>query len=207
VPPPAHGFQIAFRTGMAFPFGQASGAPDDELGRRYGWQIPLLIDVGGRFERSFFLGGYFGLGLGSTGKDTRVDRACSDDDQNSKNDIVCTSVSFRLGIEFQYAFAPEAHLNPWIGYGLGLEGASATITDDISGYKETVSSSGVTYAQFSAGFDLRKKVGFGPFIDVAFGQYGQTTTDLGKGGKFKYSIEQRALHAWLTLGIRMVINP
>jgi hypothetical protein len=190
-----------------FPFGNASGAATDELSRRYAWQIPFLVDVGARFARSFFLGGYLGFGIGSTGRDARVDGACDDNDENGRNDIACSAASFRIGLELQYSFAPSERINPWIGYGIGFEGASASIKDDYRGYDESDSSAGITYADFTAGFDLRHKVGFGPFIDAAFGQYRQTTTDLGERGKYHYTIENHALHVWLTLGLRFVVNP
>src|SRR5690348_1916838 len=48
-PPPrpiASGFQAAFRTGVLFPFGDASGRSSDSLGRRYAWQIPFVVDLG-----------------------------------------------------------------------------------------------------------------------------------------------------------------
>jgi hypothetical protein len=190
-----------------FPLGEASGAAADDLSRRYAWQIPFLLDVGGRFARSFFVGGYLGFGIGSTGSDARVDAACNDDDDNGKNDIACSAASFRIGVELEYSFAPDQRLNPWIGYGIGFEGASASIKDDYAGLDESDSSTGITFADFKAGFDLRHKVGFGPFIDLALGQYRQTTTDLGGRGKYRYTIEERALHAWLTLGLRFVVNP
>jgi len=207
VPPAASGFQIAFRTGVMFPFGDATNAPGDSLSRRYAWQIPLVIDVGGRFARSFFLGAYLGFGVGTTGSDARVDAACTDDDDNGENDIVCSAASARIGLEMQYAFAPDEHFNPWVGYGIGFEVSSASITDRYRGLEESDSSTGLTYAQLSAGFDLRQKIGFGPFLEAALGQFNNTTTDLGARGKFKSSIEDRALHAWVTLGVRLVVNP
>lgn len=133
MPPAASGFQIAFRTGAMFPAGNASGAPSDSLARRYAWQLPLVLDIGGRFAHSFFLGAYLGLGIGSTGSDSRVDAACTDDDDNGRNDIVCSAASFRVGVEMQYSFAPDAHVNPWLGYGLGFESAHASISDHYKG--------------------------------------------------------------------------
>jgi hypothetical protein len=207
VPRAANGFQVAFRTGLLFPFGKASGAPEDSLGRRYAWQIPIVIDLGGRFARSFFLGGYFGFGVGATGADERVDAACNDDDENGQNDIVCAAASFRLGLEMQYSFLPDQHYNPWVGYGIGIEGSSASLDDKYRNLEESVTSSGVTYAQLSAGLDIRQKVGFGPFLEVALGQFNRTTTDLGSRGKYEYKIDNRALHAWVMFGVRIVVNP
>ncbi|HWP09494.1 MAG TPA: hypothetical protein VNN72_27325 [Polyangiaceae bacterium] len=189
------------------PFGDASGAPNDELARRYAWQIPLVIDVGGRFARSFFVGAYVGGALGSTGSDERIDAACVDDDENGHNDIACTSTSGRIGLEVAYSLQPDDSLNPWIGYGIGFEVASASMRDDYRGLTESVTSTGVTFADITVGLDFRKKIGIGPFFDVALGQFNNTTTDLGSRGRYKYKIEDRALHGWLTVGLRLVVNP
>ena len=205
--PAASGFQLAFRTGVTAPFGTASGAANDSLAHRYAWQIPLVIDIGARFSRSFFLGAYLGGALGSTGSDERVDAACIDDDENGRNDIACTSTSGRIGLEVLYSFQPDDSLNPWIGYGIGFEVASASIRDDYHGLTETVTSTGFTFADISAGLDFRKRVGVGPFVDVALGQFNNTTTDLGARGAYKYNIEDHAVHGWLTIGLRLVVNP
>jgi hypothetical protein len=189
------------------PFGAATGDPSDTLARRYAWQIPLVFDIGGRFSRSFFLGAYVGFALGTTGNDVRVDAACIDDDDNGQNDIVCSASSGKLGLELAYSFQPDERWNPWLGYGIGFEVASASISDHYRALEETVTSTGVTFAQLSAGVDLRGKVGGGPFVEAAVGQFNNTTTDLGTRGTFKYKIEDRALHTWLTLGLRMVVNP
>jgi hypothetical protein len=205
--PAASGFQLAFRTGLMVPFGDASGAPNDSLGRRYAWEIPLVIDIGARFARSFFVGAYLGFALGTTGSDARVDAACIDDDENGRNDIACTVATGRIGIEALYSFLPDESLNPWVGYGLGFEVASASLTDRYRGLEESVTSTGLTYADLSVGFDFRKKIGIGPFVDVALGQFNNTTTDLGARGRYKSKIDDHAIHGWLTLGLRMVVNP
>ena len=198
---------MAFRLGVQAPFGDATGEANDALSRRYAWQIPLVLDIGARFARSFFVGAYLGGGIGSTGDDVRIDAACVDDDENGNNDIVCSATSGRVGIELLYSFQPDQTLNPWIGYGIGFEVASASLTDHYRGLEESVTSTGVTFADISLGFDYRKKIGVGPFVDLALGQFNTTTTDLGARGKYKYSIDDTALHAWLMFGLRMVINP
>lgn len=205
--PAAHGFQLAFRTGLLLPFGDATGAPGDSLSRRYAWQIPLIVDLGARFARSLFLGVSLGLGYGATGSDARVDAACTDDDDNLKNDIACNVLTLRAGLEVLYSFAPDARLNPWIGYGIGFESSQASISDDYTGLEETDTSHGITYALLSAGFDLRNPVGVGPLVEAALGEFTHSTTDLGARGKFRYDIPDRALHAWVLLGLRIVVNP
>jgi hypothetical protein len=208
-PPPrpvASGFQAAFRTGVLLPFGDASGRSSDSLGRRYAWQIPFAIDLGARFAESFFAGVYLGFGFGSTGSDPRLDLACDDDDEDAENDIVCSVWTLRAGIEGNYSFLPGGHANPWVGYGIGYEASIASYTDKERGYSETVTSSGITWAQLSAGIDFRKGVGIGPFVEVAIGEFRKTTTEIGDE-KFRLPMNDRALHAWIMLGGRLVTNP
>jgi hypothetical protein len=206
IKPPASGFQFAFRTGLTFPYGDATDQGGDALGTRYAWQIPIVIDLGARFAQSFFAGAYLGIGFGSTGSDTRLDAACRDDDDDGENDITCNVVSLRAGLEGSYSFQPGESLNPWVGYGIGYEATTATYTDHERGYKETVTSGGVTWAQLTLGLDLRKSIGVGPFLEVAIGEFNKTTTEIGTD-KYSVNIPDRALHAWIMLGLRFVVNP
>jgi hypothetical protein len=205
--PAAHGFQAAFRTGLLFPVGDATSRPNDTLASRYAWQVPIAVDLGMRFAEHYFVGGYLGIGFGSTGSDARLERACSDDDEDFDNDIVCSAVTLRAGVEVQYNFRPDQRLNPWVGYGFGFEAASAKLSDHALGYEETVTSSGLTYAQLSAGFDMRHAVGFGPFLEAAVGGYRRVTTDSGAALTTSRPIDDQALHVWLMLGFRLVVNP
>jgi opacity protein-like surface antigen len=204
--PAASGFQFAFRTGLTFPYGDATDQAGDALGTRYAWQIPLVIDLGARFAQNYFVGAYFGIGFGSTGSHPRLEAACRDDDDDGTNDITCNVVSLRAGLEGSYSFQPADSFNPWIGYGIGYESTTATYTDHERGYKETVTSGGVTWAQLSVGFDLRKSIGVGPFLEVAIGEFNKTTTEI-EADKYSLSIPDRALHAWIMLGLRFVVNP
>jgi hypothetical protein len=204
--PAASGFQFAFRTGLTFPYGDATDAGGDALGDRYAWQVPIVLDLGARFAESFFAGVYLGIGFGSTGSDSELEAACRDDDDDGTNDITCNVLSLRAGLEGSYSFLPAEDLNPWIGYGIGYEATTATYTDHERGYKETVTSGGVTWAQLTLGLDLRKKIGVGPFLEVAVGEFNKTTTQIGKQ-KHVVNIPDKALHAWIMLGLRFVVNP
>jgi hypothetical protein len=202
----ASGFQAAFRTGVLVPFGAASGKGNDSLGRRYAWQIPFAVDLGARFADSFFAGVYFGFGFGSTGSDAQLDKACDDDDEDGENDIVCSVWTLRAGLEGNYSFSPGENMNPWVGYGIGYEAAIASYTDREQAYSETVTSSGITWAQLSAGIDFRKTVGIGPFLEVSIGEFRKTTTEIGEE-TFRLPMNDRALHAWIMIGGRLVTNP
>jgi hypothetical protein len=186
--------------------GDASGEGNDALGRRYAWQLPLALDLGARFLENWFAGAYFGIGFGSTGSDTRLEAACIDDDDDAQNDISCNVLGLRAGLEASYSFSPGGRNNPWIGYGIGYETTSATYTDHERGYQERVTSSGLTFAQITLGLDVRRAVGVGPFVEVAIGQFNETTTEIGDES-YSSAIRDRALHAWIMLGLRLVINP
>lgn len=206
-PPAAQGFQAAFRTGLLLPIGDATSRPNDTLASRYAWQLPIAVDLGMRFAENFFVGGYLGIGFGSTGSDARLERACSDDDDDLDDDIVCAAVTLRAGVQVQYSFRPDERLNPWVGYGFGFEAATAKLSDHTRGYEETVTSSGLTYAQLSTGFDMRHAVGFGPFLEASVGSFRRVTTDSGDSLTTSRPIDDPALHVWLMLGVRLVVNP
>jgi len=207
--PPAGstGFQMALRTGAQLPVGDATGEPGDSLSRRYAWQWPVAIDLGAKLMPELFVGAYFGFGIGSTGSDTRLEADCDDDDENFENEISCNAASLKLGLEAHYFFSPSARMTPWIGYGIGYESASAWISDTENGYDETVRANGFTYAEISFGLDLRYRIGFGPYASAAIGGFTRTTTEIGGKKVYEGPIDDQALHAWINLGFRFVVNP
>lgn len=204
-PPARTGFQAHFRTGVSIPGGRATGDPGDKLARRYAWQIPFAIDLGAKVTRSVFVGGYLQLGFGAEGSDARVEALCDDDDSDFENDVSCSVVSARLGVEAQYHFQPASDLNPWLGYGIGLEIDSQSLSDT-TGYREMNTATGITWAQLSGGLDFRNAVGFGPYAELSIGRFMQTRTRVGDF-ESTVSIDDRAFHVWTTLGLRLVVRP
>ena len=203
--PARTGFQAHFRTGVSIPGGRATGDPGDKLARRYAWQIPFAVDLGAKVTRSIFIGGYLQLGFGAEGSDARVEDLCDDDDRDFENDVSCSAVSVRLGLEAQYHFEPASTMNPWLGYGIGFEAGSQSLNDS-TGYNEMNTASGITWAQLSGGLDFRNAVGFGPYAELAFGRYMQTRTRV-EDTESTTSIDDRAWHVWATLGLRLVVRP
>ncbi|NLE85499.1 MAG: hypothetical protein GX607_03780 [Myxococcales bacterium] len=190
-----------------FPAGRASGAPGDHLATRYSWQVPLTVDLGYKPIPQLYLGAYFGFSLGAEGNQAQVESWCVDDDNDLENDIACSSHTLRAGLAVQYHLAPGAHWNPWVGYGIGVEAASQSISDRPRGRSESTTSRGVTFAALSAGADLRHVLGFGPYGQVAIGRFNSTRTEINDVERFDGSIDDRALHYWLELGLRMVLRP
>jgi hypothetical protein len=199
---------LGFRFGLAFPVGDATGAPGDTLAARYAWQVPLALEAGVKIGPNVFVGGYFSYAFGAEGSDPFVEALCDDNDDDLENDIDCDASTMRLGLEVQYHFAPGEKLNPWIGYGAGYETSDETITDSQHGYTEHAIASGFTLAKLDAGLDLRSKVvGAGPYLEVAIGQFTSATTEIGSVETASGDIPDAAWHAWLAVGFRMVVFP
>jgi hypothetical protein len=199
---------MAFRFGLSFPLGDATGAPLDSLGARYAWQVPLGLDIGAKVTPNVFIGGYLVYAFGAEGSDALVEALCDDNDEDLENDVSCGASSLRLGLEVQYHFTPGEKMNGWVGYGAGFESASQYIKDQQQGYAETSRLSGYTYGQLSGGLDFRSKVfGAGPYAELAIGRYTKASTEVNAEETASGDIADPAWHAWLSLGIRMVLFP
>jgi len=203
--PAKTGFQAHFFSGVALPAGRATGAAGDTLAKRYAWQIPFGVDLGGKLTRSTYLGGYLIIGVGSEGSDRLVEALCDDDDEDWENDVSCSAVNVRLGIEAEYGFDPGGYVSPWLGYGFGMEAGVQSIRDS-TGYRENNTATGITWAQLSGGLDVRNAVGWGPFAELSLGRYMTTRTEVG-GQHSTTDIDDRAFHVWATLGMRLVVRP
>lgn len=205
------GFQAALRTGVAIPSGLVAGRTSrgEELpmNEALSLQIPLLVDVGWKVIPNLFLGLYGGLAFGSSDYSLCARESCS-------------VLAKRLGVQVQYHIAPAEQLNPWVGYGLGLEAFDIS-HENGAGCSSTAGASGLEWGHFMGGIDLRlsKHFGFGPFIDFSAGTYtSQTRHKADCYAKFATSgvandtfangsIENTATHYWLTLGARAVLFP
>jgi hypothetical protein len=147
-----------------------------------------------------FVAAYAGFSLGQRGSHAR---SCV-----KGQDKFCSSSTFAAGLGAEYSLAPNATYNPWLGYGIGYELALLGVNDYAAGRGEHVVSEGFTHARIRAGLDVRKKkAGFGPFVEVAMGKFLTATTDLDERGDYVSRIHDSAVHAWVTLGMRVVLNP
>jgi hypothetical protein len=207
VRPATTGFQAAFRLGLMFPGGRATGKQGDLLSTRYSWQVPFTLDVGVKPTEHWFIGTYMGFSLGAEGNDSKIEGYCVDDDDNLQNDIACNSYTLRLGLEVQYQALPDERWNPWIGYGFGYIVADQSIDDRNKGRNEDTTVSGITYAQISGGVDFRSAVGIGPYGEVSIGRFNTTHTTINNQDTFEGPIEDRAIHYWMSFGFRMVVRP
>ena len=96
----------------------------------------------------------------------------------------------------------------FIGYGVGITSGSQTISD-AGRYSETSTARGVDYARLSGGLQFRPTRGFGlgPFAVASIGRYTHQRTEINGVVTYSGDLPDRAFHAWLMLGLRMVIFP
>jgi hypothetical protein len=180
--------------------GKSTGGKDVSMGDVYGWQIPIIIELGGKPIPNLFIGGYLGLGFGGASGDTAT--ACD------RLKVTCAAASFRIGVEIQYHIMPAEKMNPWIGYGIGLE--SAAVAGEGNGNKVSNAVSGPEYAHLMGGLDFRlsKAIGVGPLVDFSIGTYTHQKIEAnGRTVEGDIDSSARATHFWLLVGGRLVIFP
>ena len=200
---------MSMRLGWMFPTGDATGASGDSFPRRLSAQFPFQLGFGAKITDALYLGSYLGASFGNNGSDGRVERACTDSDENLHNDIACNSYTLRIGLELQYHFRPAQAVNPWLGYGIGPELASQSITDRIRGRDENTTVTGWEYARLTFGVDFRLThgIGGGPLLEGTLGEFRHSHTEVNGQTTHSGSISDTALHGWVSLGLRFVLFP
>jgi hypothetical protein len=195
-------------TGIAIPIGDATNAPRDSLGARYSWQwVPLEVGLGAKIVDEFYVGAYFNVGLGWEGSDARTKGRCDAGD-GLEDDNSCSSVSVHAGVELRYTFTPADAMSGWLGYGIGATSVTETISD-AGRYSESSTVQGIDFARLSGGLDFRVKRGFGlgPYAILSIGRFMHQRTSVLDEVTFSGAIPDPAFHAWLGLGLRMVVFP
>ncbi|HYQ02762.1 MAG TPA: hypothetical protein VER96_29025 [Polyangiaceae bacterium] len=189
------GFQMALRTGVSFPFGEA--VQDEKLNDVSSVRVPLVVDIGAKLIPKLFVGGYFGFGLG--GASGALRKWCNSDGES------CSSLDFRFGVEAQYHFQPGGAVNPWLGYGFGYE--SLTVSRDTGRSSGSLDLGGLEFAHLMGGADFRisRLFGVGPFIDLSLGKFSKVTNDTSFSSTSGEA--PHATHGWLMLGARFVLLP
>lgn len=192
------GVEVGLRLGYALPMGSVAKAPDpvgeQKLGDLVKGAIPIWLDVGYRLNPNIYLGAYFQYGIVSINKDSPANSACN------KSGVDCSASSMTFGVMGAYHIMPDQTFDPWVGLGVGYEMLSGKAS--AGGVESKSSFSGLQFANLQVGGDYRvnKNLGIGPFVSFAIGQYGSCTSD--PGGKDCFQGVDKAMHEWLTIGVR-----
>jgi len=193
------GFQMALRTGYSHPLGKANGADGGKMSDVTTGQVPIMVELGGKVVPNLFLGGYLGIAGGMAAG--ALDDLCDDANYD------CYALGIRAGLQGHFQLMPHGSTNPWIGYGIGYESLTISVSDgDDNG---SFTNAGPEYARVMAGLDFRlsRTFGLGPFVDVSIGKYTRYKDDPPGGESEDGDIPKPAMHEWVTVGARFVFFP
>ncbi len=189
--PPPSGPTLSAWLGLGAPTGDISDEGDGRLGDVVTMSVPIGFGVGYRFNPLFHGELFFeGAPLGIH------DAACAPGDP-------CNGSDFRLGVDAQLHLAPYQRADPWLALGVGYEWLrfDATGCDNVGNcFAERFRYDGWLFPRLSAGlrFAATPSVHLGPFLSYSAGQYANVeTTSAGS-----QTINNRAFHGWLEIGIR-----
>ncbi len=209
---PAHaeGFELGARTGYGIPLGKAvDQGTNNDLSDSISGMIPLQLDVGYRVIPSLMVGGYVMYGFGFTGD--ALSKSCDSLQGLGATDVSCGVHDVRLGIQAQYHILPKGSVDPWVGAGIGYEWLTFGIDISNAGQSSNVSSTGHGFEfinlQGGADFSVAPGFGLGPFLSLSVGQYSKSSSSCDGSGcdglnTSSRDIDKKALHQWLTLGVR-----
>lgn len=179
-PPPQSFF--AARVGYALPFGTITHEGTDPLWLYdvYNGVVPFWLEGGYRLTSNLFLGAYGQLAP------AQIHGRCD-----------CSGSDLRLGLNLYYHLYPETFAKVWFALGLGYERTEASVagqfTDIFSGPD----------ASFQAGADYDAgPLSAGPFVALTMGEYLTESVNLGTGLTSRF-IEDRSLHFWFQIGLRV----
>jgi hypothetical protein len=185
--PKPDGFDLAFRAGYGIPLGTAVGNTD--LSALMSASVPLVFEIGKRFNRDYTLGVFFqyAVGLVREGPTTGCGPGMAS----------CSSAGYRFGIEWIRRIDVGGSFTPWLGFDLGYE--VLTINETSQGVTGETSLRGFEWFALQGGgeFRLTPTFSLGPYVSYSLGQYGTVST---LGGD--YSVTSTGVHNWLQVGLR-----
>jgi hypothetical protein len=186
--PSDHGFEIGFRTGASVPVGDVeSGWP---LSDSRGVQFPLWLDLGYRVG-AVVVGAYGQWAPGLHGSQLECRNAS------------CFVYAWKAGVEVQiHPVGRHRSIDPWLSFGFGYEWNDWEVKDATGGARQTLE--GWDFARYGLGVDfaLTPSLRIGPFIHGTVSQFTKGSWS-GSPPAWSWSISERAVHSWITLGVRL----
>lgn len=186
---------VGARLGYAIGMGKLTDVDGADMSEYIKGNVPMVLDLGYMVTPNIMVGlyGQYGIGLPAM-------------DECDQSGIDCSASIIRLGLQGQYHVSPAKTLDPWFGLGIGYEWASLTMEG--GGAKMVSDSRGFEFLNLQAGLDykLMPALGIGPFLSFSLGQYANYNLEVsGTGildGSDSGSIDEQAMHEWLTFGVR-----
>jgi len=190
------GLELGFRTGYAHALGKVTNeGTDPDMGNLVTGNVPLWFDLGYRVTPNVLIGGYFQYGFGIPG-----DLA----DGCGESGVSCSLPVVRLGAQVHYHVQPFEVVDPWLGLGFGYEWATLSATEantsgslGVSGFEFVNLQAGIAF-----GLGEKKKFALGPFVALSLAQYSTISCGGVLAGRCPDEVDEKALHEWLTFGVR-----
>ncbi len=190
-PPDTAGLDLGIRIGYAIPFGDISGDAGNGLASRVSSAVPLIFEVGYRFDAAFTVGALFQYGFLQVN-----DNFCG-------ANADCSGSVARLGVEGLYHVDLGKPFVPWVGLGTGYEWGSINASNALGNASE--SANGWEFLTLQAGGDVRlppaPEIAVGPFVSFSIARYGSGSGQFGNT-TFSGDITNPAVHEWLQIGLR-----
>jgi hypothetical protein len=188
--------ELSLNAGFALPLGYATGGDNGiKLSDDINFAVPFGIQIGYRIAGVVFVGGTFTYGpFGSPS--SSLYPPCA------QSGVSCNSYFLRGGFSVQWHPLGSRGLDPYVGIGMSYEWLSITVNNN--GLAGTGQFSGFNWAEIPVGVDFRlsKAVRLGPFIDFTLGEY--RTATVSQPSTISNNISPKALHFWLSFGVRLV---
>jgi hypothetical protein len=189
---------LGARLGYGIPMGDAEDTEDGSLKDGISGIVPLQLEVGYKLTPALTLGGYVSGAYGFVGDQF--------EDECDTSGVDCSARVWRVGAQLLYSFANASpSFAPWIGVGAGYEWASIKLEG--GGEEAKVGYDGFEFLNLQAGADWKAggNLSFGPFIMFSLGQYSNFDVE-SPAGDFDGDIEEKAMHQWLTIGLRGTLD-
>jgi hypothetical protein len=184
-----HGLQLKLGLGVGYGLPMGDVVKHEKLSDLYSAEIPIELEASYRFTHAISAGVYVGYGLGLvSSKEVEGVKA---------SDVYDSIASWRFGVQGEYEFGKVGPALPFAALRVGY------VTESI-GLKggETMKASGWEYLTLIGGadFEVAESFGVGPFASFSLGQY--TTEEVPGFESESIPSEERAMHQWLTIGLR-----
>jgi hypothetical protein len=209
-------FELGLRTGFGIPLGKAADGADDDMSDVTAGQIPLWLDIGARIRERVFVGAYFSYGFGILGGD--FSDACDEAEEVADAagaSFSCSTSDMRLGAQAIYHFGAPSETHPWLGGGIGYEWWSFGQSVEVGSQEQSLGITGHGFeflnVQVGGDFPAAENFAVGPFLAFTLSQFGTASVTCGGDGcpddLESESIDDKAFHYWLFLGIRGAVLP
>lgn len=189
------GLALGLRAAYALPFGGAADGTD--LRDLTTGAVPAQLDLAWRFDERWSAGAYFAWGPTFVASAARAQLRA----QGARD--VSGHFEQRLGVQAVYTSRPISGFSPWVGLSAGVEWTRYADAKLADGRELEVGVRGLEAGlQLGADVPVGRSFTVGPFAAFTLGQYRTRLDWTEDAGDASSSIDDRAVHGWVQLGVK-----